>query len=208
MYQNCCKKCGSISLHTETKGNNVGLYCDDCGAWIKWLSKDELRAFEHAVKEDKKDVIECEIPLSKLCCFKPLDSDAIYFGHMAGKVIDNFENMTFMYVLMCDDRYFFSRKVIVKLSLEDLLNLFTDVVSPEDIMHAKIMAQISSAIAKERITLGMCQKEFAKYIHISHRTLSRIESGDYDISLKELSKIAVALDMDLNLSFTNQIRHV
>ena len=114
MYQNCCKKCGSISLHTETKGNNVGLYCDDCGAWIKWLGKDELRAFEHAAKEDKKDVIECEIPLGKLCCFKPLDSDAIYFGHMVGKVIDDFENMTFMYVLMCDNRYFFSRKVIIK----------------------------------------------------------------------------------------------
>lgn len=50
MYQNCCKKCGSISLHTEVKGNNAGLYCDDCGAWIKWLGKDELRAFEHANK--------------------------------------------------------------------------------------------------------------------------------------------------------------
>lgn len=43
MYQNCCKKCGSISLHTEVKGNNTGLYCDDCGAWIKWLGKDELQ---------------------------------------------------------------------------------------------------------------------------------------------------------------------
>ena len=85
-------------------------------------------------------------------------------------------------------------------NLEDLLNLFTDVVSPEDVMHAKIMAQISSAIAKERITLGMSQREFAKYIHISHRTLSRIESGDYDISLKELSKIAVSLDMDLEIN--------
>lgn len=50
MYQNCCKKCGSVSLHTEVKGNNTGLYCDDCGAWIKWLGKDELRAFEHANK--------------------------------------------------------------------------------------------------------------------------------------------------------------
>ena len=50
MYQNCCKKCGSISLHTEVKGNNIGLYCDDCGAWIKWLGKDELRAFEHTNK--------------------------------------------------------------------------------------------------------------------------------------------------------------
>lgn len=50
MYQNCCKKCGSVSLHTEVKGNNTGLYCDDCGAWVKWLGKDELRAFEHANK--------------------------------------------------------------------------------------------------------------------------------------------------------------
>lgn len=50
MYQNCCKKCGSISLHTEVKGNNTGLYCDDCGAWVKWLGKDELRAFEYANK--------------------------------------------------------------------------------------------------------------------------------------------------------------
>lgn len=51
MYRNCCTKCGSIALHTEVKGNNTGLYCDDCGAWIKWLGKDELRAFEHAQKE-------------------------------------------------------------------------------------------------------------------------------------------------------------
>ena len=50
MYQNCCKKCGSVSLHTEIKGNNTGLYCDDCGKWIKWLGKDELRAFEYSKK--------------------------------------------------------------------------------------------------------------------------------------------------------------
>lgn len=51
MYQNYCKKCGSTSLHTEVKGNNTGLYCDDCGAWVKWLGKDELRAFEYSQKK-------------------------------------------------------------------------------------------------------------------------------------------------------------
>ena len=114
MYQNCCKKCGSIALHTEIKGNNTGLYCNDCGSYIKWLSKDELRAFEHSQKEENKDVIECDIPLGRICCFKPLDKDAIFFGHMAGIVIDVFENMTFMDVLLCDNRYFFTRKVIIK----------------------------------------------------------------------------------------------
>jgi len=62
MYQNCCKKCGSIALHTEMKGNNTGLYCEDCGAWIKWLGKDELRAFENAksqpVMTDKERINE------------------------------------------------------------------------------------------------------------------------------------------------------
>lgn len=56
MYQNCCKKCGSISLHIEVKGNNTGLYCDDCGAWVKWLGKDELRAFEYSQKDNKNDI--------------------------------------------------------------------------------------------------------------------------------------------------------
>lgn len=51
MYQNCCKKCGSLDLHTEISGNNTGLYCSDCGAWIKWLGKGELRAFENSKKE-------------------------------------------------------------------------------------------------------------------------------------------------------------
>lgn len=54
MYQNCCKKCGSVSLYTEKKGNSIGLYCKDCGAWIKWLGKDELKAFEHSQIEKNK----------------------------------------------------------------------------------------------------------------------------------------------------------
>lgn len=57
MYQNCCKKCGGTSLHTEVKGNNTGLYCDDCGAWVKWLGKDELRAFNHAQSQNNSNDI-------------------------------------------------------------------------------------------------------------------------------------------------------
>ncbi len=64
MYQNCCKKCGSIDLFTKQNGNNTGLYCSDCGAWIKWLGKDELRAYENskteAKAEDVKVVAKCK----------------------------------------------------------------------------------------------------------------------------------------------------
>lgn len=54
MYQNCCKKCGSTDLYTDQNGNNTGLYCSDCGAWIKWLSKKELRAFGYSQKRKIK----------------------------------------------------------------------------------------------------------------------------------------------------------
>ena len=64
MYQNCCTKCGSIALHTEVKGNNTGLYCDDCGAWIKWLGKNELRAFVHSMREATKESLKEPSPVA------------------------------------------------------------------------------------------------------------------------------------------------
>lgn len=50
-----CKKCNCKNLHTETIGNNIGLYCNDCGTWIKWLNKNELRAFEYSMREATKE---------------------------------------------------------------------------------------------------------------------------------------------------------
>lgn len=48
----------------KQKGNNTGLYCGDCGAWIKWLNKDEINLYEH---ENKK---------SNECTEKPLEKDS------------------------------------------------------------------------------------------------------------------------------------
>lgn len=64
-YKMRCKKCGSVSLHTEVKGNNTGLYCDDCGAWIKWLNKDELRSFDHLQKSQLPKT-KCNIPMPEV----------------------------------------------------------------------------------------------------------------------------------------------
>ena len=38
-----CKKCGSISFEEKNSKNGThrGLYCLDCGSWIKWLGKNE-----------------------------------------------------------------------------------------------------------------------------------------------------------------------
>ena len=40
-----CNKCGSSSLFTAQMGSNIGLYCKSCGAWQKWLNKNEARFF-------------------------------------------------------------------------------------------------------------------------------------------------------------------
>lgn len=40
-------KCGSTDFFVEVKGTATGLYCSECGKWQKWLTKDEVRAFEH-----------------------------------------------------------------------------------------------------------------------------------------------------------------
>lgn len=43
-------KCGSKAFFTEKHGNQTGLYCSACGKWQKWLGKDEVRLFNHGVK--------------------------------------------------------------------------------------------------------------------------------------------------------------
>lgn len=41
-----CPKCNSTNLFTRKNGDHTGLYCKDCGRWIKWLNKEEARLFE------------------------------------------------------------------------------------------------------------------------------------------------------------------
>lgn len=36
-----CKRCGSYSYIIFPKGPHIGLYCNCCTTWIKWLSKSE-----------------------------------------------------------------------------------------------------------------------------------------------------------------------
>lgn len=90
MYQNCCKKCGSISLHIEVKGNNTGLYCDDCGAWVKWLGKDELRAFEHSLQESNhaKFIDKLNGVREKVCYGKSIETRLKEFITFLDKKID------------------------------------------------------------------------------------------------------------------------
>lgn len=41
-----CKKCNESNLILQAKSHNTGLYCKACGAWQKWLNKEEVRTAE------------------------------------------------------------------------------------------------------------------------------------------------------------------
>lgn len=66
-----CKKCGSVSNFMRTKGTNVGVYCSDCKAWIKWVGKSEQRLLhEHNVpfiEEDEDSVIKKKAQTQNKC---------------------------------------------------------------------------------------------------------------------------------------------
>lgn len=63
MKEFLCTKCGSNDLFIKKSGNNTGLYCKDCGSFIKWLNKNELRI---ATIMFCKDYVEDD-PMYALC---------------------------------------------------------------------------------------------------------------------------------------------
>ncbi len=87
-----------------------------------------------------------------------------------------------------------------KNGINDLFSLFEDVLSPSDVLTSKIMAQVSTSITKERLKLGLNQADFAKRINASQSLVSRWEHGDYNFSIRKIAEIAVALNLDVNIT--------
>lgn len=88
-------------------------------------------------------------------------------------------------------------------SIEDLLDLFEDSISPADVLASKMMSQISAAITKERLKLSMNQQDFASHIGATQSLVSRWEHGDYNFSIRKIAEIASKLNLDINISMVN-----
>jgi transcriptional regulator with XRE-family HTH domain len=87
-----------------------------------------------------------------------------------------------------------------KCDIHDLLELFEDALSPADVLSSKLMAQVSTAITKERLKLRMTQAEFAQHIEVTQSQVSRWERGNYNFSLEKIADIASKLNLDVNIS--------
>ena len=91
----------------------------------------------------------------------------------------------------------------VSKGIESLLALFEPYLDSSDIIEAKLMSQVSTAIVKERIRLGMNQTEFAKYLGVQQSMVSRWENGDYNFALRKLAEISAKLDFNADIVFNN-----
>lgn len=80
----------------------MGLYCGDCGAWLKWISKKELPLVERFLKNNKEEEKQC------LYChgLKPLYEDSgitISFRNRKFYAVDelNFNQLDWKHCPMC-----------------------------------------------------------------------------------------------------------
>lgn len=51
-----CSKCKSSNFIIVPKGSQSGLYCAECGAWLKWLGKSEKTVYEAKGVQEIKPV--------------------------------------------------------------------------------------------------------------------------------------------------------
>ena len=87
--------------------------------------------------------------------------------------------------------------------IKDVLELFRETVSPEEIISATLNAKISSDIARIRIAKGLSQKDFAQLIGVSQGRVSRLESGTDNYTIGTLAKIVAACNLNIHISISD-----
>ena len=41
-----CRKCGHYGFYLQQHGMQIGMYCENCGAWLKWVGKKDLEMYK------------------------------------------------------------------------------------------------------------------------------------------------------------------
>ena len=80
-----CNKCNGSKehLYVQSKGNQTGLYCRNCGGWLKWLNKKEIRtAYIDGIFFDKNNLDNNSDYLQK---YKKLLRFKEYFDELYGQ---------------------------------------------------------------------------------------------------------------------------
>jgi len=76
---------------------------------------------------------------------------------------------------------------------------FPDGLSTADITIAKLKADLAVYVFKHRENAGLTQKQFAEKYGISQSTVSKVENGDDNISLRAVVEMSTAFGLELKL---------
>lgn len=87
--------------------------------------------------------------------------------------------------------------------LEKFFELFDD-LDETDILASTLLSKISLKIAKYRLDHKMTQKEFANFLGMSQSMVSKIESEDYNYSMKMLVKIFYKMKVSFDIVFSDE----
>lgn len=79
-----------------------------------------------------------------------------------------------------------------------------------EIEFQEILAQVASCIAMYRINEGLTQKEFGEKINFTQAMISKLESGEYNPTLKMLFQISNVTETKLQIKFedTKKRKHL
>lgn len=86
-------------------------------------------------------------------------------------------------------------------TMNELIGIFESSLSSEDMVYISLITQLSAKIQSERIKQNLSQKQFAKKLNISQSMVSKLESADYNFSIKNLAKIFSRLNVNIEISF-------
>ena len=84
-------KCGSKRIFIRDNGTQTGIYCKECGKWIKWIGKKEIPFAEEYIKEqnenDNSNTNKIDEVREYVCEFVSLCCNVDYYA-LAGIVGD------------------------------------------------------------------------------------------------------------------------
>lgn len=79
-------KCGNESFFIKENGTHIGLYCDKCGKWVKWATRDEVRAYQYNKSNKQNNADESGVRTVKIMCTLKIDKKT-------NKIIENFSEV-------------------------------------------------------------------------------------------------------------------
>lgn len=157
-----CRKCGSVDLTIRNVGEHTGLYCCKCGAWQKWLSKDEIRANSMHPSMSSREYQRLAMRTATDKCRNVLNA-ALGLAGEAGEVADEIKKSSFQghpwdpvriieelgdvlwYVTLMADIFGVKLEKVMELNIEKLKKRYPDGFSPE----ASVNREENNEVPKE-----------------------------------------------------------